>query len=252
MTVTLLTGASSGIGRRLAARLAAGGDPVALVARRSERLETLAAEIEAAGGRALALPCDVTIGHQVRRAVAEVERVLGPVERLVANAGGGEPIFPESFSAEQIERHLALNVVGVARCIEAVLPSMLSRGAGQLVATGSLASVRGLPSAAGYSAAKAALRSLMESLRVDLRGRGIAVTLIEPGPVRLKEKSKKSRWISVGLEEATERMARAIDARRPYCAFPRRVAFAAALARALPSPLLDPLLAGRGRKQKPR
>jgi short-subunit dehydrogenase len=250
MAVALVTGASSGIGRSLARRIAAHGDAVAVLARRKPLLDELVAEIEGAGGRALALACDVTERAAVREAVREVERRLGPVACLVANAGGGEPSFVDRFRAEQIEAALRLNVVGVANCIEAVLPGMLARGAGQLVAMGSLAGEHGLPTAAAYSAAKAALRNMMESLRIDLRGRGVAVTLIAPGPVRLKPKSKKRRLLSVDVEDATARMHRAILRREPYLAFPRAPALGMALLRALPVSLSDRLLAGRGRAPK--
>jgi len=248
MAVTLVTGASSGIGRSLARRIAAHGDPVAVLARRRELLDELVAEIERGGGRALALACDVTDGAAVAAAVAEAERRLGPVECLVANAGGGEPTFVDRFRADEIEAALRLNVLGVANCIEAVLPGMLARGAGHLVATGSLAGEHGLPTGEAYGAAKAALRNLMEGLRIDLRGRGIAVTLIAPGPVRLKPKSKKRRLFSVDVEVATARMHRAILRRSPHLAFPRVPALGIALVRALPIGIADRLLAGRGRK----
>ncbi len=252
MTVSVVTGASSGIGRSLARRMAGEGDRVALLARRQPLLESLAEEIRKEGGRAFVRACDVTRRDDVLAALAEVERELGPVDCLVANAGGGEPSFADSFSAEQIEATLALNVVGVASCIEAVLPGMLERGSGQLVAVGSLAASRGLPSGAAYACAKAAVGNLMESLRIDLRGSGVAVTLIEPGPIRLKPKSKKSRLASVDVEDATERMLRAIRRRAPYYAFPAPVVAAVGLGRLLPAGLYDRLLAGRGRKPKPR
>jgi short-subunit dehydrogenase len=252
MGVTVVTGASSGIGRSLARRMAMAGDAVALLARRQDLLDELAAEIEAAGGRALALACDVTEREQVLAALKEVERRLGPVDCLVANAGGGEPTFVDGFQARQIADALALNVVGVANCIEGVLPGMLARGSGRLVAVSSLAGVRGLPTGAAYSAAKAALDRMMESLRIDLRGRGITVTVIAPGPVRLKAKSKKSRLVSIDVEDATARMHRAILSGRRRYAFPLLVATAVGAGRWLPAALYDRLLAGRGRKPKRR
>lgn len=245
MTVTVVTGASSGIGRSLARRLAAVGDPVAVLARRAQLLETLVAEIAAAGGRALALPCDVTDRESVRRALAEVERVLGPVERLVANAGGGSEAPVEAFRAADVEACLALNVVGVANCIEAVLPGMLQRRAGHLVATSSLAGYRGLPNAAAYSAAKGALTNLMESLRVDLRRRGVDVTVLAPGFVRVKP-GKRARPLELDLEDATARMHRAIRRRDPFYAFPLPMVLAVRFGRWLPARLYDRLLAGRG------
>lgn len=250
MTVTIVTGASSGIGRSLARRIARSGDPVALLARRKALLDELAAEIAQAGGRALALACDVTDAAQVAASVREVEQRLGPVERLVANAGGGTPTFVDEFAAEAVAACLDLNVVGAARCIEAVLPGMLARGSGHLVAVSSLAGVRGLPTGAAYSAAKAALDHLMESLRIDLRGRGVSVTVIAPGPVRLKPKSKKSRLASIDVERTAALIERAIERRAAYAAFPWPVALAARVGRFFPPALYDALLAGRGRRPK--
>lgn len=228
---------------------------MALVARREELLDSLAREIEDAGGKALAIPCDVTDRGAVHAAVATATRELGPVERLVANAGGGDPTFVDRFDAAEIEHALALNVVGAANCIEAVLPAMLERRCGHLVATSSLAAYRGLPSGAGYSAAKAALTNMMEALRVDLRGRGVDVSVICPGFVRARakaqqpgKKKKKLRPLRMELEDATALMERAILARRPYYAFPLPMALAAALGWHLPARLYDRLLAGRGRQ----
>jgi short-subunit dehydrogenase len=253
--VTIVTGASSGIGRSLARRLAAGGEAVALLARRKELLESLAASIGAEGGRALAIACDVTEPEQVQRAVARTQAELGPVDRLVANAGGGEPSFVDHFEAQQLANVIALNVLGTAHCIEAVLPGMLARGSGHLVATSSLAAYRGLPTGAAYSAAKAALTNMMESLRIDLRPRGIDVTVLLPGFVRTapsKKKKKESKPFRLELEDATARMARAIEQRRPRYAFPAPLVAVAALGRLLPAPLYDRLISGRGRGAAPK
>jgi short-subunit dehydrogenase len=248
--VTLVTGASSGIGRSLARRLAAHGDPVAVLARRRELLDTLVEEIEKAGGRATAVECDVTKRDDVRDAVARSEAALGPIERLVANAGGGERTSVDPFDAEHVERVITLNVMGTAYCIEAVLPGMLSRGSGHLVAMSSLAGSRGLPTAAAYTAAKGALDNLMESLRLDLRGRGVDVTVLQPGFVRTKphKPGKKARRkpLRLELEDATARMHQAILARRRRYAFPKTLVVALGATRWLPSAVADPLLARLG------
>ncbi len=252
MGVTFLTGASSGIGRSLARRLAAEGEAVAVVARRAALLETLVEEIHSAGGRALGLPCDVTEAAALRTAVLRCEQQLGSITRLVANAGGGEPTRIHDFSARQVADCLALNVVGVAHCIEAVLPGMLERRSGQLVAVSSLAASRGLPGAAAYSAAKAALSNLMESLRIDLRPHGIDVTLLAPGFVRTRPggRSRRARPFRMELEPATEQMLRAIRERRPYAAFPFPLAALAGFGRLLPASVYDRLLRGRGPKAR--
>jgi hypothetical protein len=246
MGVTLVTGASSGIGRSLARRLAVRGEAVALLARRAELLRSLVTEIEAAGGRALALPCDVTDREAVLAAVREAEARLGPITRLVANAGGGEPTPVDAFDARHVEATLALNVVAVATCIEAVLPGMRARREGHIVAMGSLAALRGLPGAAAYSAAKAALANLTESLRIDLHGSGVDVTLLAPGFVRTKPGKKRRHPFALELEDATARMERAIERRARVFAFPAGLVALLGLARLLPRGLTDRLLSGRG------
>jgi short-subunit dehydrogenase len=147
---------------------------------------------------------------------------------------------------------LQLNVVGVANCVEAVLPGMLERRSGHLVATSSVAAYRGLPGAGGYSAAKAALTNMMESLRIDLRGTGIDVTVIAPGFIRTKpkKKKKKNRPFTLELEPATQRMHRAITLRLPYYAFPKSLLLVMWLGWALPARMYDRVLAGRGPKVK--
>lgn len=246
----MVAGASSGIGRSLALRLGSRGDPVALVARRAFQLNEVAAAITATGGRALPIPCDVRDAAQMTAAVRSTEARFGQIERFVSSAGGGGRTWVDAFRADDVAALLDLNVVGLARGIEAVLPGMLTRRAGHLVVIGSLAAARGLPVAAAYGATKAAVHNMMESLRVDLRERGIDVTLIEPGPIRVRAHSKKSRLVSVGLEDATARIERAIDARKSYDAFPLLVALASRMGALLPIPLYDRLLAGRGRKQQ--
>src|SRR5262250_2400343 len=132
MGMTIITGASSGIGRSLARRLATDGDAVVVIARRQPLLDSLVEEIEQAGGRAMAIACDVTDGAAVHAAVHAAETRFGPTSRLVANAGGG--LGSPSFSAEHVAAVIDLNLVGVANCIDAVLPGMLARGTGHLVA----------------------------------------------------------------------------------------------------------------------
>ncbi len=250
MTVTFVAGASSGIGRSVAKGLAARGEWVAVVARRKDLLDSLVTEIESAGGRALAVQCDVTDIAEVVAAVEKVENALGPIDRLIANVGGGKRTYVDTFQSSHIRDVMTLNVVATSNCIEAVLPGMLDRSAGHIVATGSLACYRGLPQAAAYSAAKAAITNMMESLRIDLRPRGIDVTLLLPGFVRTKPLSKKKRPFEMELEEATTRMVRAIEKRKSRYAFPLPLAALFGIGRLLPSALYDRLLTGRGKKPK--
>jgi NADP-dependent 3-hydroxy acid dehydrogenase YdfG len=248
MGLTFITGASSGIGRSLARRLAADGEPVAVIARRKALLDTLVEEIERAGGRAMAIACDVTDRAAVREAVEAAEARWGPTTRLVANAGGAPKANSEDFRAAAVAAVVDLNLIGVANCIEAVLPGMRARRTGHLVAVSSLAGSRGLPGSAAYSAAKAGLTNMMESLRIDLRPHGIDVTIIAPGFVRTKpgKKQKRNRPFRLELEPATRRMHQAIIDRKPYYAFPKSLVALVWLGRLLPAAVYDRVLAGRG------
>jgi short-subunit dehydrogenase len=251
MNVTFVTGASSGLGRQIAMSLAVRGDVVVVVARRRELLDALVREIEAAGGRARAITCDVTDREQVSRAVALVESTEGPIERLVSCVGGGKRTTIDGFRAAQVEQMLSLNVMGTANCLEAVLPRMLHRQRGHIVAISSLAAARGLPGAAEYSAAKAALSTLLEGLRIDLKPRGIDVTTLSPGFVRGDE-NKKRRFMEVPLDVAAARMVKAIERRRRSYSFPQWLAFFLAVFHCLPPTLADAIVSTvRFRKLRP-
>ncbi len=217
---------------------------MALVARRVELLDSLVGEIESEGGRALAIPCDVTDRAAVRAAVASAEVGLGPIALLVANAGGAEAGTSSAagFRAEVFFETYAQNVAGVLYCVEAVLPGMRDRGEGHLVATSSLAGELGLPNAGPYSSAKAALTRMMESLRVELRGTGVDVTILVPGFIRTRPGGKASRPFVLELEDATARIHRAIARRLPVFVFPWTLAWGIRLARALPARVRDRLL----------
>jgi short-subunit dehydrogenase len=238
MGVTLVTGASSGLGRQIAIRLAARGETIVAVARRREPLEALIREIEAGGGRARAIPCDVTDRQQVASAVAAVEAVDGPIERLVSCTGGGKRTTVDDFRAAQLEQMLTLNVMGTANCLEAVLPGMLRRRRGHIVAISSLAAARGLPGGAEHSAAKAALSTLLEGLRVGLKRHGVDLTVLSPGFVRGDE-SKKRRPLEVPIDIAAARMVKAIERRRRSYAFPLPLVLTLAALRCVPPAWAD-------------
>ena len=127
--VAVITGASSGIGWSLAKELSRQGAKVGLVTRRRENLEKLAAEIAAAGGTAAIAAADVGERRQIVAAIRDLERQLGPIDQLVANAGVGTPTRLEPMNVEEIERTFQVNVLGVVYAIEAALPDMLSRKA---------------------------------------------------------------------------------------------------------------------------
>lgn len=246
--VTFITGASSGLGAALAPLFAADGDTVVLTARREQALEQLAERIRADGGTALPLALDVTDRDAVHAAVERVEDEAGPIDLLIANAGIGGPSPAVDFDAAWLEQIFATNVLGVGYCLEAVLPRMIERRAGQVAAVSSLAAYRAFPGRAFYCASKSAVTALLEGLRIELRDQGVTVTTISPGFVKTELTAKNDFDMPFLLEadDAARRMHRAIRRERSDFAFPWQLASLARLGRFLPNAIYDRLVAGRG------
>ncbi len=242
--VAFVTGASSGLGRGLALRLAAEGWAVGVAARRAPELDDLVSRIEDRGGRAARHICDVASREQVGQAVAECVEALGPVDLLVANAGFAGRTYPETLDADEVARIHQVNFMGVVHAVEAVLPAMLEAARGHIVGVGSLAGLRALPTAAAYSASKAALASFLESLRVDLRPMGVRVTVLLPGFVRtaMTARGAYRRPFLLEEEEAVDRMYRAIVRGKRLHAFPAPLATVARASHLIPAGVYDAIL----------
>jgi NADP-dependent 3-hydroxy acid dehydrogenase YdfG len=188
-TVSLVTGASSGIGEASARMLAERGSAVALVARRADRLEALAAEIGSAGGRALAIEADVTDRKQAEAAVKRTVDELGRLDVVINNAGVMllGPIV--DAPVEEWERMIHVNVLGLLYTARAAIPHLLEAAAGdprQMADLVNISSVAGRQVRAGsgvYNATKHAVGAFSDSLRQEVTGRHLRVSLIEPGAV---------------------------------------------------------------------
>jgi NADP-dependent 3-hydroxy acid dehydrogenase YdfG len=181
--IAVVTGASSGIGAATARRLAAEGFKVVVAARRRDRLDALAAEIDA-----IPMTLDVTDDASVG-ALAESLAAWAPrVRVLINNAGGAFGLDPvEHGDTEQWRRMYELNVIGTLRVTKALLPTLEASGAGHVVNITSIAGFEVYEGGAGYVAAKHAQHALNNTLRLELNGRPIRVTEIAPGMVRTEE-----------------------------------------------------------------
>lgn len=231
--VVLITGAASGIGRQLAMIFAGEGAAIAAIDLRAEPLAKLEADL--AGKRLATAVGDVTDREGLKQAVGQLVEKLGPIDILIANAGIGLRESALDFKAADFESQIRVNLIGVANSIEAVLPSMLKRKSGHLVAISSLASFRGMPTMPGYCASKAGVNSLLDALRIELHGTGIAFTTICPGFIRTPLTAPfEGKFPMLELEDAAHEMVEMIRRKRPFHAFPRLAAFRAGLLRWLP------------------
>ena len=181
--VALVTGASSGIGASTARELARRGARVALAARSAGPLDELAAAIRDAGGEAVAFPVDCGSRDDVARLAERVEAELGVPDVLVNNAGAGRFLFFDETEPEELEAMMAVPYLAAAYVTKAFLPRMLERGDGVVVLVNSPVSLVVWPGAAGYAAARWAVRGLAQALRADLAGTGVRVTEVVPGTV---------------------------------------------------------------------
>jgi NADP-dependent 3-hydroxy acid dehydrogenase YdfG len=188
-TTALITGASSGIGEATAIRLAELGATVALVARRADRLDAVAQEIEAAGGKALVIVADVTRQEEAAAAVARTVSELGGLDLLVNNAGVMllGPIL--DAPVEEWQRMVEVNILGLLYCAKAAMPHLLEsaergpRGVADIVNISSVAGRVARLGSGVYNATKHAVGAFSESLRQEVTRRHVRVSLVEPGAV---------------------------------------------------------------------
>ena len=224
--VVMITGASSGIGRGVALEVAARGAKIGLLARREELLKELVLEIEARNSKAVAAAADVQDAQAVRTAADRFRSELGPIDVLIANAGIGTSDHAVQLAPEHAANVIGINVLGAVNSVAAVVPEMVERGQGRLVAISSLAAYRGLPKSAAYCASKAALSSYFESVRIDLRNTGVDVTIIHPGFIKTALTAGREAKMPylMELDDAVKKIVSAIEKGKKTYAFPWQLA----------------------------
>ncbi|MQA27058.1 MAG: SDR family oxidoreductase [Micromonosporaceae bacterium] len=176
----LVTGAGRGIGRTVAVRLAAAGHRVALTARSGDELTATAA---VCGSETLVLPADLTREGAVESVFARVEDAWGPVEILVANAGAASSAPLPKITDAEWQRMLDINLTAPFRCLRRAVPAMKQRGYGRIIVIGSIASKRGEPYIAAYTAAKHGVLGLVRAAAAELAGAGVTVNAVCPAYV---------------------------------------------------------------------
>jgi NADP-dependent 3-hydroxy acid dehydrogenase YdfG len=181
--ITLISGASRGIGRAVAVRLAREDHFVILLARNAEEIGELEQEIDETGGKSLAIACDVADEQQVEQAVAQVLRDFKRIDCVINNAGIGVFKPAEEISTADWDRVMDVNVKGSFLLTRAVLPHLKAAGSGHIVGIASDVSKRTFASGSLYTASKYAQHAFFESLRREVRSLGIKVSVVYPGLV---------------------------------------------------------------------
>lgn len=228
--VVFITGASSGIGAAVALEFAREGAKVALAARRADRLDGVKAEIEATGGAALALECDVTDRTSIDSAVAAAVAEYGRIDVVLANAGFGVSGAATRLETGDYRRQFDTNVFGVIDTVYATLPA-LKASKGRLAIVSSVMGRVGMPASAPYCASKFAVLGFAESIYYDLADCGVSVTCINPGLVSSEIRSinnrgeltdkpdPASRRLVMAADVAARKMVNAIYRRTPEYTF---------------------------------
>ena len=239
--VAWITGASGAICGEIAKRLAAEGVMVAATARPGAKLDAVAA----ANANIRAFPADVLDPGRLKETVAKVESDIGPIDLALLGAGMYAPFDIRNIDLKGFHDSMALNVDGVINAIAAVLPPMLARRSGHIAVMGSLFGYSGWPENGSYGASKAAVINLAESLKLELHGTGVDVTIVNPGfvdtPLNAAYDPKKKLFVM-----SKERCARKILERlpkKPYeIAFPPQVSGFLKTIRSLPRAVSFPLI----------
>ena len=215
--VVVITGASSGIGALAAKFLSEQGAIPVLVARSVEKLESVGAQLT--GAHEL-IAMDVTQQEQVQQVIDHVIQRYGKIDVLLNNAGYGKFDSLLDMSVDDFSEMMNVNYLGTVRCTKAVLPYMLQRGEGHIVNVASMAAKIGTARSTSYTATKHAVYGFSNSLRQELRGTGITVSTVNPGPIdtpffELADPSgnyiSNIRWFIMKPEHVARKMVRLID-----------------------------------------
>lgn len=231
-----ITGASSGIGRAVALKLAQQGYRVAVSARSSDKLMALQAQMP---DRIFAFPLDVTDRTAASSVASAIRASLGPIDLAIFSAGSYKRDSVQNFDSGVFAETLNLNVIGTAHTLEAVIPDMIARKHGEICVVASVAGYVGLPGGGFYGATKAALNNLCEALYPELEREGVRMRVINPGFVDtpLTEKNDFPMPFLITVDEAAQTIVDGLKTNKFEIIFPWKMALAIKFLHALPHSL---------------
>jgi short-subunit dehydrogenase len=246
----VITGASSGIGQALASEYARRGATLGLIARREQVLQEFAAGLKV---QAAVYPLDVRDAAGMARAGEDFCARLGSPDVVIASAGVSAGTSTERSADRAVfQEILDVNVMGMVNTFAPFLPALRAAGSGTLVGIASVAGFRGIPGSGAYSGSKAAAITYLESLRVELRGSGIAVVTICPGYIDtpMTRGNPYRMPFMIPAHVAAGRMVRAIARRRRHVVIPWQMGIVGAILKMLPRALYDRMFARAARKPR--
>jgi len=241
----LIAGASSGIGWHVARQVAGRGAAVVVTARSAELLDALAVRIRSEGGTCLALPADGTDPEAVEAMLVAAEAALGPIHAALLNIGAGPAYHLPTATVGDVLGAMRVNYETTVNYLVPLVARMRDRG-GLIAHTNSLAGFLGVPMQGPYSAAKAAVRILLDTYRTELRGSGIRFLSIYPGFVATERTSDNviPAPFEISTEQCATRIVRAMESRRDDVVFPWQTAALTRLLRIVPKPLASRIMLG--------
>lgn len=242
--VAWVTGASSGIGRAVALKLAERGWSVAASARREAELQSLVEESSTLSGTIEAFSVDITDRERVLAVANNVIKRFGSIELAFLCAGTFVPMGIEDWDLKTFDNTVRLNLLGTAICVDAVLPHFKARRSGHFAFVSSAAGLRGLPMSVAYGASKSAVTYMAESLRLETKSSGIKVQVVHPGFVKtpLTDQNDFPMPFLMDVENAADQIVRGLESNRFEIAFPRLFVWMMKTVGLLPNWLYFPLV----------
>lgn len=240
----LIVGASSGIGRAVALKLAQRNNQLIISARRENELQALAKEIEALGSQALVLPCDALNEEQARQAVEKAANHFDGIDVALLNVGDGPSFNMSKVEANDIRHNMDLNYSTLVNFLTPLIARMRQQNHGLIAHTNSLAGFLGLPMQGPYSAAKAAGRILMDTCRLELKSSNIKFVSLYPGFVATDRVADDGIPAPMEISEQTaaDHMIKGMESGKTDYLFPATTKWLIRLALVLPKPVTGWLL----------